>query len=159
MAVSNETEQQSREREAEERARRDQERRQYQSEKSSKEQQKKEAEAAKAILEEKIRRLQEAYSKIHAVKNKVEDLHSGVQDQGEDMAEWIGQNFDKYSSFVSGDFKSSYKAYINELDSAQDEINREISRLQIEAADYGTLIDQLWARICQLGRWIQNLFN
>ena len=151
MSDSSTTEQQNADREAE--------RRRYQRERSSKEQEKREAEAAKAAIEQKIERLQEAYSKIHAVKRNAEDLNSGVQRQGDSMPLWVGQRFGAYSNYVDSDFKSYYTTYISDLDYVQDEINREISRLQIQAAEYGNIIDRLWARICQLGRWIQNLFN
>lgn len=157
MAVSSETEQERTERE--ERERRDRERRQYQNEKSSKDQQKQAAEAEKAAIEKKIERLKVAYSKVHAAKENIGVLNSDVKKKGDKIDEWIGQNFDEYGSFVDGEFKSDYSIYNNELDEIQDEINREISRLQNQAAEYGTLIDQLWARICQLGRWIQDLFN
>jgi len=131
----------------------------YQNEKSSKERQKREAEAAKAALEQKIERLKAAYSKVHAVKQNAQELDSGVKNQGKKTDDWIGQRFNAYAVYVDGDFKNYYKSYIDDMDCVQDEINREISRLQNQAAEYGTLIDKLWARICELGRWIQNLFN
>ena len=127
MAENDETEQHRKNREAEQRR--------YQTEKSSKERDKQEAEAAKAALELKIERLKEAYSKIHAVKGSTEELCYGVQNQGKAMTEWIGQKFNVYGSFIGGDFKDYYKTYINDLDYTQDEINREIARLQTQAAE------------------------
>lgn len=142
-----------------EQARRDAERKKYQNERSSKEREKRDAEAAKAALEAKIERLKDAYKKVHAVKVNADDLKSGVKKQGKKADEWIGQKFSAYAGFVNDDFNNYYKTYVDELDGVQDDINREISRLQNEAAEYGNIIDKLWSRICELGRWIQNLFN
>ena len=151
MAASTDADQQSADIEAQQQ--------QYENERASKERQKREAEAAKAAIERKIERLRAAYSTINTIKANAKVLDSGVKNQGKKMDDWIGQKYNAYAGYVNGDFKSYYSTYISDIDDTQDEINREISRLQIQAAEYGTRIDRLWARICQLGRWIQNLFN
>lgn len=113
----------------------------------------------KEIAQRKAERLKTAYNQVHDVIERARSLESAVQKHESTGDEWKGTKSDKYTKYVSADFKSNYTSYIDQLDDIQDRINSELTKQQNTALRLSGDILGFAQAINSLGHQIQNWFN
>lgn len=109
-------------------------------------------------IDEKIRRLKNAYSKMGQKKESYRQTKRQEKKTIDDDYRWKGNNQAIIISQDGGKLKSADEKYYKELDSIQDEINDEITRLRnMKYSD--TFLGNLRKQINNLGTKIRNFFN
>lgn len=116
--------------------------------------QRSQAASDKEIAQRKVERLKTAYDQVHSVAERARELKSAVQKHEVTGDEWKGRKSDKYTDYVSVDFKSNYSSYVGRLDIIQDSINSELTkqentvlRLSGDIFGLGQAINSLWSQI------------
>lgn len=109
-------------------------------------------------IDEKIRRLKSAYSRMGLKKENYRNIKKQEKKTIDDDYRWKGNNYTIVISQNGGNLKSSDEKYYREIDSIQDEINNEITRLRnMKYSD--TFLGNLMRQINNLGTRIRNFFN
>lgn len=112
----------------------------------------------KAILQEKVDRLKDAKRILDGCYDDFGDVNKNVKKILQDKYSWQGSNHDEFVNL--GAYLIDYdKTYYNNIDTARDNVNSEIARLENEIYRQEGIIGELKALINSLWHKIENFFS
>lgn len=112
-----------------------------------------------SILEGKIERLKAEKEVIKTQKQETLVEKYKINMTHTNISEWKGSNKDIYQTVVDSNLKSGYESYYGNVDTALDEINDAITRLENEKYELQGSIGWLRSQINSLYNCIRNWVN